>query len=370
MWTATDHAHAPAPPVGKPWLAVEHLALRYGTREVVSELSFALPQGAIACLLGPSGCGKTSVLRAIAGFEPLTGGRISLDGQTLSTPGRMVAPERRRIGMVFQDYALFPHLTVAQNVGFGMRGARDTAARVQEMLGIVGLGKSGHRYPHELSGGQQQRVALARALAPQPSVLLLDEPFSNLDVALRERLAGEVRDILKATHTTAVMVTHDQVEAFAMADVVGVLADGKLQQWDTAYALYHRPANRRVANFVGQGAFVPATVMGASRLRLDVTGVAESDCMFDTDQPLPFAAETPVDVLLRPDDVQHDDHSHLQARVVHKAFRGADFLYTLALPDGTEVLSIVPSHHNHELGESVGIHLDLSHVVAYERDRP
>ncbi|WP_445819058.1 ABC transporter ATP-binding protein [Aquabacterium sp. A3] len=367
MPATTDHAHAPAPPQGKPWLAVEHLTMQYGARQVVSDLSFALPQGAIACLLGPSGCGKTTVLRALAGFEPVAAGRISLDGQTLSAPGRLLPPERRRIGMVFQDYALFPHLTVAQNVGFGLRQHPQPDERVQEMLGIVGLGRSGHRFPHELSGGQQQRVALARALAPQPSVLLMDEPFSNLDVSLRERLAAEVRDILKATHTTAVMVTHDQAEAFAMADVVGVLADGHLQQWDTAYALYHRPANRRVANFVGQGAFLPAVVSGPRQLTLQIDGVAESDRSFNTDTPLPFGPDTAVDVLLRPDDVVHDDHSHLQARVVHKAFRGADFLYTLALPDGSEVLSLVPSHHNHALGESVGIQLDLSHIVAFER---
>ena len=267
--------------------------------------------------------------------------------------------------MVFQDYALFPHLTVAQNIGFGLRGRADATQRVQEMLETVGLAHAGGRYPHELSGGQQQRVALARALAPQPAVLLLDEPFSNLDVALRERLAGEVRDILKATQTTAVLVTHDQHEAFAMADVIGVLADGRLQQWDTAYALYHQPANRRVANFVGQGAFVPATVLDARRLQLRLGPVTGLAATFPTDDALPFAAGARVDVLMRPDDVIHDDASPIQARVVHKAFKGAEFLYTLALADGTEVLSTVPSHHDHAIGESIGIRLDLSHVVAF-----
>ena len=208
-------------------------------------------------------------------------------------------------------------------------------------------------------------MALARALAPQPAVLLLDEPFSNLDVALRERLAGEVRDILKATQTTAVLVTHDQHEAFAMADVIGVLADGRLQQWDTAYALYHQPANRRVANFVGQGAFVPATVLDAHRLQLQLGPVTGLAATFPTDDTLPFAAGTRVDVLMRPDDVIHDDASPIQARVLHKAFKGAEFLYTLALADGTEVLSTVPSHHDHAIGESIGIRLDLSHVVAF-----
>jgi len=360
-----NHPHTPAPPQGPPWLVVQDLALRYGSKAVVEDLSFSLPRGAIACLLGPSGCGKTSVLRAIAGFEPITAGRITLDARTLSEPDRMLPPEQRRIGMVFQDYALFPHLTVAQNVGFGLRGRPDAAQRVQDMLTTVGLAHAASRYPHELSGGQQQRVALARALAPQPAVLLLDEPFSNLDVALRERLAGEVRDILKATQTTAVLVTHDQHEAFAMADVIGVLADGHLQQWDTAYALYHQPANRRVANFVGQGAFVPATVLDAHRLQLQLGPMTGPATVFPTEAALPFAAGTRVDVLMRPDDVIHDDASELQARVLHKAFKGAEFLYSLALPGGTEVLSTVPSHHDHAIGEPIGIRLDLSHIVAF-----
>ncbi len=370
MPAAHHPAHTPAPPQGPPWLVVEDMALRYGQKTIVERLSFSLPQGAIACLLGPSGCGKTSALRALAGFEPITAGRIALDGRTLSQPGRIVPPEQRRIGMVFQDYALFPHLTVAQNVGFGLRGHPDAERRVAEMLETVGLAHAVRRYPHELSGGQQQRVALARALAPQPAVLLLDEPFSNLDVSLRERLAGEVRDILKATQTTAVLVTHDQHEAFAMADVVGVLAEGHLQQWDTAYALYHRPVNRRVADFVDQGAFVPARVLDEHRLKLEVGEVQGDDATFFTDDAMPFAAGTRVDVLLRPDDVVHDDASPIQARVVHKAFKGAEFLYTLALADGTEVLSMVPSHHDHAIGEAIGIRLDMSHVVAFEDRHP
>ncbi len=355
------------PAASEPWLVVDDIALRYGARTVVEHLSFALPQGAIACLLGPSGCGKTSALRAMAGFEPLAAGQVRLAGEVLSEPGRITPPEKRRIGMVFQDYALFPHLTVSQNVGFGLHGRADADQRVAHMLDTVGLSAKAKRYPHELSGGQQQRVALARALAPQPSILLLDEPFSNLDVALRERLAAEVRDILKATQTTAVLVTHDQHEAFAMADVIGVMAEGRLQQWDTAYGLYHRPANRRVANFVGQGAFVPATVTDAHHLRLQLDEVDADQATFALDDALPFAPGTLVDVLLRPDDVVHNDDSQVKARVVHKAFKGAEFLYTLALANGTEVLSMVPSHHDHAMGEAIGIQLDLSHVVAFER---
>lgn len=356
-----------APTSQEPWLVVDDIALQYGSRTVVQSLSFALAKGTIACLLGPSGCGKTSALRAIAGFEPLAHGQIRLDGKVLSDTHRITPPERRRIGMVFQDYALFPHLTVAQNVGFGIKGQTGADARIQEVLDIVGLAHAAKRYPHELSGGQQQRVALARALAPQPGILLMDEPFSNLDVALRERLAAEVRDILKATQTTAILVTHDQHEAFAMADVIGVLADGRLQQWDSAYGLYHQPRNRRVADFVGQGAFVPARVIDEHHLSISLGATGDSATTFETPERLPFAQGAEVELLMRPDDIVHDDASPVTARIVHKTFKGAEFLYTLALADGTEVLSVVPSHHDHDIGEALGIRLDLSHVVAFER---
>jgi iron(III) transport system ATP-binding protein len=202
--------------------------------EVVQDLSLNVQSGHIACLLGASGCGKSTVLRAIAGFEPVRAGRIALDGRILSSPDALVAPERRNVGMMFQDYALFPHLTAADNVGFGLRrlGRAERRARVREMLELVGLAQAAESYPHELSGGQQQRVALARALAPSPGLLLLDEPFSNLDVDTRERLAFEVRGILKRAGHTAILVTHNQAEAYAIADRVGFMADGAIEQWD------------------------------------------------------------------------------------------------------------------------------------------
>lgn len=237
-------------------LELDRLSLAYdtprGALRVVDELSLVLPGGHIGCLLGPSGCGKTTVLRAIAGFEPPAGGRILLDGAVLSSTAHCVAPERRRVGMMFQDYALFPHLDVGGNVGFGLRrlprGDRDR--RVAEMLELVGLAHAADSYPHELSGGQQQRVALARALAPSPDLLLLDEPFSNLDADTRERLAFEVRDILQHTGHTAVLVTHDQAEAFAIADRIGVMTEGRVAQWDTPYNLRHHPATPFVADFI------------------------------------------------------------------------------------------------------------------------
>jgi iron(III) transport system ATP-binding protein len=330
---------------------------------VAEDFSLALAEGQIGCLLGASGCGKSTVLRCIAGLEAVDAGEIRLHGETVSRPGRTMPPEARRVGLVFQDYALFPHLTVADNIAFGLRGesrpARD--ARARELLEAVALDAAAGKYPHELSGGQKQRVALARALAPRPQLLLLDEPFSNLDVEMRERLSLEVRTVLKSLGTTALMVTHDQHEAFAMADAVGVMRGGRIEQWDSAYDLYHRPRTRFVAEFVGEGVLLPAVAGEADRI----------ETVLGTLRHCPgceLRAGQPISLLLRPDDVVHDDTSALKAEVVKKAFRGAEFLYTLRLADGNEVLSLVPSHHNHAIGERIGIRLELDHVVAYKRD--
>jgi iron(III) transport system ATP-binding protein len=333
-------------------LEIENLRVAYGSNEVVRGLSFSLPRGAIGCLLGPSGCGKTTVLRCIAGFEPAKAGRILLNGEVVSSPGSSVPPEKRRVGMVFQDFALFPHLTARGNIGFGL--ASEEEKRISELAELTGITPFLDNYPHELSGGQQQRVALARALAPRPELLLLDEPFSSLDTDLRERLSLELREIIKASGATAVLVTHDQQEAFAIADEIGVLHEGRIEQWDSAYNLYHRPASRFVADFVGQGVFLPAQVVGPGALGIEL-GVLQGT----------FQEKGNLEVLLRPDDVVHDDASAMQAEVVHKAFRGAEILYTLKLASGSKVLALVPSHHNHALGERIGIRLDVDHVVAF-----
>jgi iron(III) transport system ATP-binding protein len=333
----------------------------YEDHEVVRGLSFTLQRGAIGCLLGASGCGKTTVLRCIAGFEQVSRGEIHLNGERVSAPGHTVPPEQRRIGMVFQDYALFPHLTVAANIGFGLHTTTraERSRRVEESIEAVGLSGLAHKYPHELSGGQQQRVALARALAPQPTLLLLDEPFSNLDIELRERLGLEVRQLIKRTHTTAVLVTHDQQEAFAIADEIGIMHEGRIEQWDSAYNLYHRPASRFIADFVGQGVFLPGSVLDSKQVVIELGTLSGA---------IPTAASAnggQVDVLLRPDDIVHDDGAELKAEVLHKAFRGAEILYTLRLASGRKVLALVPSHHNHALGERIGIRLDVDHVVAF-----
>lgn len=341
------------------WLDVKSVCKRYGDKTVLDDLSFSLKAGEIACLLGGSGSGKTTALRVIAGFEPVAGGSVSLGGALLCGDGTFVAAHKRQIGMVFQDHALFPHLTVADNVAFGLSGADgQKKQRVAQLLELVHLSHKAQAYPHELSGGQQQRVALARSLAPGPRLLLLDEPFSSLDVALRERLAREVRDILKAEGVAAVMVTHDQQEAFAMADVVGVMHNGRIEQWDAPYSLYHEPKTRYVADFIGQGVFV--------------NGVAENEtCIalalghYCGKAPHGFAAGQTVQVLVRPDDVVHEDGAQQTALVQSKVFRGTDFIYTLTLASGEEVLAQVPSHHRHEVGEAIGIYLDLDHLIAF-----
>jgi len=355
-----------------PILSLREIRQSYGGQAVVRGLSFELEHGAIGCLLGPSGCGKTTVLRCIAGFEPVTSGEIRIDGEVVSRPGLSLPPERRRIGMVFQDYALFPHLTVARNVAFGLRGLdrREQATRVAQSIELVGLQGHEDKYPHELSGGQQQRVALARALAPGPQLLLLDEPFSSLDVDLRERLGQEVREIIKRAGITAILVTHDQHEAFAIADEIGIMHEGRIRQWDSAYNLYHRPANRFVADFIGQGALLPGAVMSSTQVSIELgmlNGNVPDSCVESSGDSGCAACGKgcQVTVLLRPDDVVHDDSSDLRAEVLAKAFRGADILYTLRLDSGRKVLALVPSHHNHLVGERIGIRLAADHVVTF-----
>jgi iron(III) transport system ATP-binding protein len=357
-------------------LELKDISIRYddpksktGQLEAVHNVSFSLEKGKIGCLLGPSGCGKTSILRAVAGFVEVSSGEIWLNQELIAKPGYSQSPDKRSVGVVFQDYALFPHLTVAQNIAFGLtKGKRltgsDFPAQAREMMNLVGLADQADRFPHELSGGQQQRVALARALAPRPGLVLLDEPFSNLDISLRERLAREVRDILEETGTTAILVTHDQHEAFAVADEVGVLMDGELVQWGDPYTLYHEPNSAAVARFVGEGAFISGSQFGHF-VKTPLGELALKECCCNDCEHV-----GDVRVLLRPDDVVHDDSSPLKARVVRKAFRGADFLYTLELENGEKILSLVPSHHDHGIDEPIGIRLEADHVVTFGRAEP
>lgn len=341
-------------------LDVNNINIAYGDTTIISDVSFSLSDGEIGCLLGPSGCGKTTLLRAIAGFEKVSKGKINIQHGVVSSSQLHVPPEKRRIGMVFQDFALFPHLNVADNVAFGItkmnKHARDK--RVNELLQLVGLSDYSQQYPHQLSGGQQQRIAIARAMAPRPSLLLMDEPFSSLDVELREQLVPEIRGILKAEKITAILVTHDQFEAFAMADKIGVINQGKLEQLDTAYNLYHRPASRFVADFIGQGVMLHGTVLSDNQVETELG-------IIDGTVPQGCTKGCPVDVLVRPDDIVHDDDATVTAEVIDKRFRGADFLYTLRLSSGGQVLCLTPSHHDHHIGERIGIHHEIDHLVLF-----
>jgi iron(III) transport system ATP-binding protein len=347
-------------------LSIKALEIDYPSREgrgrvtAVKDLNLDLSEGEIGCLLGSSGCGKSTVLRAICGFEPVKSGEILLRDTVVSSASLLLAPNQRKVGMVFQDFALFPHLNVLENIAFGLQHLPKSirASAAMEWLERVALSDKADSYPHELSGGQQQRVALARAMAPEPDLILLDEPFSSLDNELRERLAGEMREILKANNITALLVTHDQFEAFAIADKVGVMTDGKVLQWDTPYELYHKPDNRYIADFIGRGVFVKGVVQAGGKVKIEL---GELD--LEEDRSKEIGKE--IEVLLRADDIQHDDHSTMQAEVVRKTFRGADFLYTLKLASGTEIFAFVPSHHDHAIGEKIGIHLVADHVVTF-----
>jgi len=341
-------------------LEVKNLTISFSDKTIIDDVSFNLTAGHIGCLLGASGCGKTTLLRAIAGFEQPVDGEIRINDQCVSSNTTLLKVEQRNVGMVFQDFVLFPHLTVQDNIAFGLQKLTkdEQEVRSDEVIQVLKITEFRSKYPHQLSGGQQQRVAIARAIAPRPEILLLDEPFSNMDGALKEQVARETRNILKQDNITAILVTHNQLEAFAMADEIGVIQDGKLLQWDNAFDLYHRPDCAYVADFVGEGVFLTGTVLSETEVETElgvISGSREHGC----------ARNEQVSVLIRPDDIIHDDDSRLTATVIDKAFRGAEFLYTLSLSSGEQVLSLAPSHHNHAIKEDIGIRLEIDHLVVF-----
>lgn len=339
-------------------LELKNIRQGYGSKEILRDLSLKLEEGKIGCILGPSGSGKTTLLRSIAGFEDLSAGEIRIHQTVVSQPGYTKDPYARKVGIVFQDFALFPHLTVEENIAAGLRGKAKNEIKesVQKWVQLIGLESHRGQYPHELSGGESQRVALARAMAPQPSLLLMDEPFSNLDGDLREHLSAAVRVILRENQMTALIVTHDQDDAFAIADKVGVFNEGKIEQWGTPYDLYHKPTSRFVADFIGQGVFVTGKAEAPMSIATEL-GLLKSNV------PINCQKGCTLQVLLRPDDVVHDDESAMQAKVLQKTFRGAYILYTLGLESGSTVLAHVPSHHDHAIGSSIGIKLEADHVI-------
>jgi iron(III) transport system ATP-binding protein len=327
-------------------IRLDGISKRFGTTAAVRDLSLTVAAGEVVALIGPSGGGKSTTLRLVVGFERPDAGTIGIGPRVVVGPGQFVPPERRGVGMVFQDYALFPHLTAAQNIAFGLhrRSASERTQRVAEVLGLVGLSGLGERYPHQLSGGQQQRVALARALAPEPAVLLLDEPLSSLDADLRARTRQELARVLRATGVTTVVVTHDQQEAFMLADRVGILINGVLDQVGTPDAVYESPTSRAVAEFVGEANFLPAQVRGAS-LHTEV-GVL----------PNPGLADGAlVDVMVRPDDVATVPDPDGIAVVLERQYRGEEVAYALRLPSGR----VMHTHVRHDLPYTPGTRLSL-----------
>jgi iron(III) transport system ATP-binding protein len=325
----------------------------------IDDATLAVTPGEILALLGPSGCGKTTFLRLVAGFERADAGRIDLGGRTVAHNGLFVLPERRRVGFVFQDYALFPHLSVAANVGFGVE-RRERAERVARTLALVGLEGLGDRFPHELSGGQQQRVALARALAPGPAIVLLDEPFSNLDADLRERVRSEVRTILRMAGTSTIFVTHDQEEAFDIADRIAVMERGRIEQLGRPEEIYHTPQTRFVADFVGDADFLPAQVAG-DHIQTELGSFALGGAAVEPG---------PVEIMLRPEDLHltpTDDPA--AAEVLGRRFQGPLSLSTVRLATGRIVTGAHSSQEIFAPGQRVEVRFLPDHLVLFRGER-
>jgi iron(III) transport system ATP-binding protein len=333
-------------------LDLRALVKRYGDVVALDQVSLAVPRGQVLAVVGPSGCGKTTLLQAVAGLTDVDAGEVLIDGTTVAGGGAWVPPERRRVGVVFQEHALFPHLTVADNVEFGLPRGRRRAARRREVLELVQLGHLADRYPHELSGGEQQRVALARALAPEPAVVLLDEPFSSLDTNLRAGLRRQTAEVLRSSGTTALFVTHDQQEALSIGDRVAVLHAGRIEQVGTPAAVFHAPISHFVATFLGEADMVRASA---------TDGVASTAV---GRLPVAGARDGTVDVMIRPHEVAMSAADDGNAVVAGSEFRGAYVLHELALDDGDRLRCEVAHMHALPAGTRVRVTVDAGHPMA------
>lgn len=342
-----------SPSVAPIALECKGLSKRYGEVQALEEVDLTVPRGQVMALLGPSGCGKTTALRLIAGFGNPDAGTIAISGQQVFQPGRSVPPEKRKVGMVFQEGALFPHLTVEQNVAYGLMKRDNRKARVCEALELVGLSGLQHRMPHELSGGQQQRVALARALAPQPEILLLDEPFSNLDPGLRDQVRRDVREILRASNATAIFVTHDQEEALFVGDAIAVMRQGRIEQVGSPENIFHQPATRFVAEFIGMVDFIPAW-RGQDRLSTEVGSV-----------PWPNAGlpDSELEVMMRPDCLDCHPSDQGPGVICSREFRGAFYLYRVSLSSGHTVRCLLPHTQEYPVGARVAVKIRAGHSL-------
>ena len=356
-----------------PILQLKNVTKKYPSSSVaaVESVDLNLVEGELLGLLGPSGCGKTTLLRIVAGFEKVSQGEVSLAGKVISDRNNNVPPEKRNTGMVFQDYALFPHLTVAENIAFGLKGKRkfgrlskkEINHKIGDVLNLVGLSGLNNRYPHELSGGQQQRVALARALAPQPELILLDEPLSNLDVQVRQRLREEIRRILKAAGTSAIFVTHDREEALAISDKIAVMRAGKLEQVGTPEAIYTQPSSKFVAEFVTQANFLTAKKEGA----LWKTEIGEVDSNFlrltsaGNEENLCDRAE----VMLRQEDITLIPDHNSSVVVRERQFLGREYRYCLETASGKRIHARTSISNAVDVGTNVNLSMIKSQPVIF-----
>ncbi|EPN8461737.1 MULTISPECIES: ABC transporter ATP-binding protein [Vibrio] len=338
-------------------LSIRNLTCQYDQQTILESLSLHVEPGQIVCLLGASGCGKTTLLKAIAGLLPLSAGEMCLNGVTIDNGQHWLPPEQRNIGMIFQDYALFPHLTVADNVGFGLKGLsqQEKQHRVAEMLDLVHLSAFAQRYPHQLSGGQQQRVAIARSLAYKPDLLLLDEPFSNIDTQVRHELIGEIRKLFKAQGVTAIFVTHSREEAFAFADKMAVMNHGVIEQYGTASELYYQPSSKFVADFLGGGSYLPATRLSESEFETQL-GVVEAQAQ----QPIELNAR--CELLLRPQHIQISAAEKSSIHILEQQFMGDHCRYVIE-SNGSQLLA--SSSQALSVGQSVSVKVDTQGILAF-----
>ena len=350
-------------------LECKDLVKTFNGVSAVSGLNLSIAKGEILALLGPSGCGKTTALRLIAGFESPDQGVIVIGGQTVNENSHTIPPEKRRVGMVFQEGALFPHLSVEQNIAYGLPKDTYREQRVTEVLDLVGLTAQKNRMPHELSGGQQQRVALGRALAPQPEILLLDEPFSNLDSNLREQVRRDVLAILKASQVTAIFVTHDQEEALFLGDVVAVMNDGQIEQTGSPEAIFHHPITKFVAQFIGMVDFLCAEE-GDGELHTEVGTVPWPELESKIPQDSSTRSRDRIEVMVRPDCLECIPAEDGSGVVVDREFRGAFYLYRVELPSGSSVRCLLSHTSEYPIGSSVTVSLrDGHHLRPFIDDR-
>ena len=340
-------------------LNLQSVKIALDSKVILDDVNLKIDTGEIVSLMGSSASGKTSLIRSIAGFHNITSGMIQIDGQIVDDSISRSDVAMRNVGVIFQDLALFPHLTVRENICFGLNNVdsaqqQNRAKKLEDLLSIENITD---RYPNQISGGQQQRVAIARAIAPKPNLLLLDEPFSALDYELKDNLMNDIMKLIKSENITAILITHSAEEAFKMSDKIAFISNNTITQFANPYDMYHRPNSKEIANFFGISSYITAKITDSSHINCilgDFVGMVDQ-----------YNKDDKVELLIRPDDIIHDDNSLFSAKVTEKTFRGSDFLYKLELKDGQNIFCYAPSHHNHQVNEVIGIKLDLDHLVIF-----